>query len=178
LVLNTMRYFTRNWYNRIQECDRNWSPFDQDTSNSEFTKLSNEAIYSYKNYYETIKDTIDKNVRQLMELGLGDVLIVDVKQNEDILHLFLKFFWDRKRQSRAINIHFSGVIATSGIESCIGDEILNTEIFVKPDSSYEYSVLLRNSEIAVSFRSVSVEGEPIIYPNAGNIRPEGFIEWK
>ena len=99
-----------------------------------------------------------------MELGLHDVLVENAKQRDNALDLFLKFSWDRGRQSRAIHIRFSGVTTTSGIGSCLGDEIVNTEIFANADGSYEYSALLRNTEISVVFKTVAVDGEPIVYP--------------
>ena len=135
--------------------------FRQETNDPELIRLGNEAFGPYSTYYDSIKDAIDPDVKRLMELGLGDVLVEDVKLGDDTLHLFLKLYWDRKRQSVTFNIHFSGVIATSGIESCVGDEIINNEIFVNRDGSYEYSALLRKGEIAVTFRTVRVEGEPI-----------------
>ena len=81
----------------------NGSSSDQQTSNPDLERLSYPALHAYASYYESIKDTIGQNVRQLMELGLHDVLVEDVKHGEDTLHLSLKSFWDRKRQSRGQN---------------------------------------------------------------------------
>ena len=121
-----MKYFTRNWYDRIQESAQTWYPSDQQTNDPEFERLSYPALKAYARYYESIKSTIDPSVRQLMELGLHDVLVENAERGADVVGLFLRFFWDRRRQSRAINISFCGVTATLGIESCVGDEIINT----------------------------------------------------
>jgi len=166
-VVIAMRYFTRRWYDSCQATNQKWVASNQEADRLENERILYEPLGAYTTYYEGVKGAIDPNVRQLMELWLHDVLVEDVIQNEDTLHLSVKFFWDRKRQSLAINIHFSGVSATSRIESCVGDEIIYTEIFLNSDGSYEYSALLEKTEIAVTFRAVVVEGEPIVYLTTG-----------
>jgi hypothetical protein len=158
-VVNAMRYFTRQWYEALQQSSRRRLPSEEETTDAEFTRLGNQAFEPYLRYYDSIKNAIDPNVKQLMDLWLGDVSVEDIKRNDDALHFLLKVYWDRRRQSATFEIRFSGVTAMSGIESCVGDEIVNNEIFVNRDGSYEYSALLRKSEIAVTFRAVVLEGE-------------------
>jgi hypothetical protein len=154
-----MRYFTREWYQSVQEASH--QDFSQSPPGASSLELSNRASGTYSSYLSWVAPRLTGNVATLVCLHLHDAKAIKVRRSDTGVTLVLRDMFTRKRYSREITVEFSGVDKVVGLEGVEGQDIIYDEVEVKEDGKFEYCALLDKTEFSVCFEAVHIQARDI-----------------
>jgi hypothetical protein len=153
-----MRYFTREWYQSIQDAPRpsqGTTPGENEPLSA--AELACQATGRYGFYLSSVAPRLTENVAILVCLHLHDARVIKAVRFDTSVTLVLRDMFTRKRYSREITIEFSGCNKVVGIENVEGQDIIYDEVEVKEDGRFEYCALLDKTEFAVHFETVHIQ---------------------
>jgi len=152
-----VRYFTRHWYNTLQELDRaiDIPPPWSDRILELWADLPHE---SYLAYLDTIRQHLDDTMRSLIASSpcqWHDARMLGTERWGEHLTILLEDHLARARYHRTVGITFEDVSRFSGAEGLEGQYVLYDELLLNTDKTLEYSLLLDRAELSVCCRSVA-----------------------
>jgi hypothetical protein len=152
-----MRYFTRHWYDTLQEL-ASTSDIPPLWSDRILTLWSDLPERSYLAYLDFVWAEMSEDVRLLAECYLHDFCVCKVVLDKDTSDLSLELRYESKRHPKETTILFSDVDVPEKIADIEGCYILHYEIAVRQSGTYEFSTLLDKAEFSIKFRRVRVVG--------------------
>lgn len=153
-----MRYFTRRWYDAIQDF-ASASEIPSPWSDRILALLSDLPKESYLAYLETVRDHLDDGSRLLIASSPSqwhDARILDIECRQKHATILLEDQLSRGRYHREVQITFDDVIRISETRGLQGQYVLCDELAVHLNGAREYSLLLDKAELSVWFHSVAI----------------------
>jgi hypothetical protein len=158
--MSTMRYFTREWYNHLQQvsqCDYNEADLQTVTD-----QTWRQASDPYTQHLGMIRDKLPDTVVDLSEpFRYHDARIHKVHIERDSIALVL---WTDLRKSKytvEITARFEGTTHSLGLADAEGRVILYHEISITEQAQFAFSALLDEGEIMVEFMTVAISSQPL-----------------
>lgn len=154
-----MRYFTRHWYDTLQELART-SDISSPWSDRIVRLWSDLPKESYLAYLDTIRQYLDDTTRSLIASSpfqWHDARILGIRRWPKHLTILLEDQLARARYHRKVRITFNDTSKFSEPEGLEGQYVLYDEFFLHIDRSFEYSLLLDKTDFSVCCRSLAVD---------------------
>jgi len=151
-----MRFFTR----RLRESSQD-SQLDPDDNAyeqrcEEADRIASEVSLQYLEYLQIHDHQLTDSVRKLVYCPLHDARIEQAQNEDGVLKLVLDTKDADMNRFDAITLIFLNVREASGISQLQGQIILDTEVYIRADGSFEFSALGHRTEAHFQFEDITI----------------------
>jgi hypothetical protein len=143
-----MKYFTRELYRSLQ------GKTPGSTEMRRVRKLWATARVNYHKHLQAIRPQLPDGARELSKHSFHDAVVKSFTRTRKNLVIVL----DGRRELLADNIRlvFKGVKSVKGLDNMVDDQWLYEEVHLSRRGKFEYCILLRRSQIAITADDVDL----------------------